>query len=184
MIRLSKLADYGIVIITHLARAGDRQQAAPEVAVATQVPQPTVSKILKHLVRAELLVSHRGAHGGYGLARDPGAISVAEVIEALDGPIALTSCIEPGHAELCGIEDLCPARSNWRKINHAIRHALDGISVAEMAYTIPAAFLSAEERSAAERVGAGRAAGGPVPESMGRSSERQGSDGKNRFGVG
>lgn len=170
MIRLSRLADYGIVIMTHLARAAERQQAAPEVAMATQVPQPTVSKILKQLVRAELLVSHRGAHGGYGLAREPASISVAEVIEALDGPIALTSCIEPGHAELCGLEDLCPARANWRKINHAIRHALDGISVAEMASTIPAAFLSLDEKAAD---GPAQLRPGGVP----------GADGRNRFGV-
>ena len=69
MIRLSKLADYGIVIATHLARQPERQQTAPEVAAATSVPQPMTSKVLKLLTRAELLVSHRGAHGGYGLAR-------------------------------------------------------------------------------------------------------------------
>ena len=69
MIRLSRLADYGIVIVTHLARQPERQQAAPEIALATNIPQPVASKVLKLLARADVLVSHRGVHGGYGLAR-------------------------------------------------------------------------------------------------------------------
>ena len=88
MIRLSRLADYGIVIVTHLARRSDRQQNAAEIAAATRIPQPTVSKILKTLARADMLLSHRGARGGYGLARGAGEITVAEIIEVLDGPIA------------------------------------------------------------------------------------------------
>ena len=140
MIRLSKLADYGIVVASHLARHPDRQQTAPEIAVATSVPQPMTSKVLKLLTRAELLVSHRGAHGGYGLARDAGSITVAEVIEALDGPIAITSCTEPTPGD-CSILSLCPARANWERINLAIREALGDVTLAEMALTIPAAFL-------------------------------------------
>ena len=106
MIRLSKLADYGIVIVTHLAREPARFQTAPEIAVATQMPQPIASKVLKMLTRADLL-SHRGAHGGYGLARAPGTITVAEVIEALDGPIAITTCLEPTRDD-CGIRGHVP----------------------------------------------------------------------------
>ena len=132
MIRLSRLADYGIVIMTHLARRTDRQQNAAEIASATRIPQPTVSKILKGLVRAEMLVSHRGARGGYGLARDAHGITVAEVIEVLDGPIALTSCVEVGQHD-CGIESHCPARGNWQRINGAIRTALDNVTIGEMA---------------------------------------------------
>lgn len=146
VIRLSKLADYGIVIATHLARHPDRQQTAPEVAGATSVPQPMTSKILKQLVRGDVLVSHRGARGGYGLARPAEQITVADVIEALDGPIALTSCIDPGPSD-CGILSLCPTRANWQRINHAIRDALDGVTLAEMAHSIPTAFLLPEERS-------------------------------------
>lgn len=132
MIRLSKLADYGIVIATHLGRRPERSHNAAEVAAATHIPQPTVSKILKALVRAELLVSHRGAHGGYGLVRAARSVSVAEIIEALDGPIALTSCVEVG-AHDCGIEHLCATRVSWRRINGAIRDALEGITLADMA---------------------------------------------------
>lgn len=146
MIRLSKLADYGIVIMTHLARHPERQQATPEIAAATNVPQPMAGKILKVLARAGLLVSHRGARGGYGLARSADAITVAAIIEALDGPIAVTECSDVATSE-CDIELLCPARVNWQRINHAIREALSGITLAEMAQAIPAAFLLPNEQA-------------------------------------
>ena len=139
MIRLSKLADYGIVIMTNMARQPGRQHNAPEVAAQSHIPLPMASKILKSLARAGLLQSHRGVKGGYGLARPAAAISVAEVISALDGPIAVTACIEDGPGG-CEIEALCPARTNWHRINDAIRSALDGISMAEMAQAIPAVF--------------------------------------------
>jgi FeS assembly SUF system regulator len=139
VIRLSRLADYGIVVMTHLARHPDRQQTAPEIAAQSHLPLPTASKILKSLVRAGLLISHRGVKGGYGLARPGAAISVADVIVALEGPIALTACVEHGPGD-CEIEALCPARANWQRINDAIRHALEGVSMEEMAYSVPAAF--------------------------------------------
>ncbi len=158
MIRLSKLADYGIVIMTHMARQPGRQHNAPEVAAQSHIPLPMASKILKSLARAGLLQSHRGVKGGYGLARPAAAISVAEVISALDGPIAVTACIEDGPGG-CEIEALCPARTNWHRINDAIRAALEGISMAEMAQTIPAAFR-------APVIGPYR---GPPPEPVGRA---------------
>lgn len=139
VIRLSKLADYGIVIMTHMARGPERQQTATEIAAQAHLPLPMASKILKGLVHAGLLVSHRGAKGGYGLARSTWEISVADVIVALEGPIALTACIEHGPGE-CDIEALCPARANWRRINDAIREALEGITLMEMAQAVPAAF--------------------------------------------
>jgi len=138
VIRLSKLADYGIVITTHMARPEAAQASAHEIAEATSIPQPMASKILKSLTRAGLLRSHRGAQGGYQLARSAEAVTVAEVIEALEGPIALTECVDE-HAGECGIETLCPARANWQRINDAIRGALDDISMAEMAQTVPLA---------------------------------------------
>ena len=155
VIRLSKLADYGIVMMTHLARQDGRQLATPEIAAATGVPVPMASKILKLLVRGDLLDSQRGAHGGYGLARPARAITVADVIEVLDGPIAMTSCTEPGPSE-CVIESVCSARTNWLRINAAIREALDGITIDEMAHAIPPAFMVAEARP--------RAAGGLLQE--------------------
>jgi FeS assembly SUF system regulator len=139
VIRLSKLADYGIVIMTTMARHPEHCHNAPEIAARSHIPLPMASKILKALARAGLLASHRGAKGGYGLARTAERISVAEIIAALDGPIALTACIEDGPGE-CEIEALCPARANWQRINDAIRHALQSITLAEMAQTIPRAF--------------------------------------------
>jgi FeS assembly SUF system regulator len=137
--RLSKLADYGIVILTTMARRPEQQFSAAEAAAESRIPQPMASKILKALAKSGLLVSHRGAKGGYGLARPAEKVTVAEVITALEGPIALTACIEDGPGG-CGIESLCPARANWQRINDAIRGALDGITLAEMAQTIPEAF--------------------------------------------
>jgi len=149
VIRLSKLADYGIVIATHMARHGDGQLTTPEIAVATAIPQPMASKILKLLTRADVLASHRGVKGGYGLARPAADITVAEVIEALEGPIAITSCLDeagPGEDGDCSLVRLCPARANWQRINGAIRVALESITLAEMAQSIPFAFLLPGER--------------------------------------
>ena len=150
MIRLSRLADYGIVIATHLARHPDRQQTAGDVAAATAVPAAMTSKVLKMLTRADLLVSHRGSHGGYSLARPAVSVSVAEVVEALDGPIAITTCTEPTPGD-CSILNLCPARANWERINRAIRESLCEVTLAEMAHTIPTAFLLPGELVAAMR---------------------------------
>lgn len=140
MIRLSKLADYGIVMMTNMARHPRRRHNAAEIAAESHIPVPTASKILKALARAGLLESHRGAKGGYGLAHPAETITVAQVIVALEGPIALTACIEDGPGD-CGIESLCPARANWQRINDAIRQALNEITMAEMALTVPSAFM-------------------------------------------
>jgi FeS assembly SUF system regulator len=142
VIRLSRLADYGIVLTTQVARHPARHWSAPDLASATGIPLPTTSKLLKTLVRAGVLVSHRGAKGGYGLACATERVSVARVIEAVEGPIAITSCLDPNGAE-CGIDAFCPARTNWHTINHAIRVALEAVSIDEMARAVPAAFLEA-----------------------------------------
>jgi FeS assembly SUF system regulator len=135
MIRITKQTDYGIVLLTHLAAQPDRHVNAPELAAETQLPLPMVSKILKLLVREGLLLSHRGVKGGYSLARLPGEITMAEIISALEGPIAITECIEVSSD--CSHERLCPVRSNWHRINAAVRGALEGITLAEM--TMPLA---------------------------------------------
>ncbi len=130
MIRLTKQADYGIVLMTQLASTG--RAAAAELAVQTHLPAPMVSKILKLLARAGLLVSHRGVHGGYELARSAAEISVAHVIFALEGPIALTECSEHSEHE-CSYEAFCRVRDNWLRIDRAVRGALEDITIAEMA---------------------------------------------------
>ncbi len=130
MIRLSRLADYGVVLMTHVASGAERPQTAAAAAAATRIPEPTASKILKLLARAGLLESQRGINGGFALARDPGEISVAEIVTAVDGPIALTECQEADGA--CSFEETCPTRGNWHKINSAVHRALDEISLADM----------------------------------------------------
>jgi FeS assembly SUF system regulator len=132
MIRLTKQTDYGIVLLTHMAGLPDRQFNATELAAESRLPQPTVSKILKVLARADLLDSHRGVKGGYTLARDPETITVTEIIGALEGGIGITECIDDTPGE-CSHEARCPVRGNWHRINEAIRQALDGINLAEMA---------------------------------------------------
>lgn len=132
MIKLSRMADYGMVLMVELARSGARNATAVELARATVLPQPTVSKLLKQLAAADLLTSRRGASGGYGLARDPADISVAEIISAVDGPIALTECMTH-EGIVCEIEALCPTQTNWRRINDALVDALESVSLADMA---------------------------------------------------
>lgn len=133
MLRMTRLTDYGIVLLTHIARHPERlTRNAPELAVAAHLPLPTVSKILKILAREGLLVPHRGAKGGFSLARSPDAITVTDIIAALEGPIGLTECSVHGE-DRCGIESLCPVSTNWQRINHAVLDALRGITLAEMA---------------------------------------------------
>ena len=130
MIRITKLTDYGILVLTHLV--GESLVSARELATATSLPLPTVGKLLRTLARAGLVNSQRGAHGGYELARSPDEISVADVIIAFEGPIALTECLSHETPE-CEVEAICPTRSNWDRINHAIKHALEEIPLSEMA---------------------------------------------------
>ena len=133
MIRITKQTDYGIVLLTHMAATPERQVNAPELAAETRLPLPMVSKILKVLVREGVLLSHRGVKGGYGLAKLPEEISMAEVISALEGPIAITECIDEHSG--CTHEPFCSVRGRWHRINAALRVALSGITLAEMAET-------------------------------------------------
>ena len=132
MIRVTKLADYGIDLLTHVASGPTGAvRTARDLAARSRIPLPTVSKILKALAKEGLLVSHRGVSGGYALARPAEAISVADVVTALDGPIAVTECLD--EASACGHEGVCGIRSNWHRVNDVIRDALAGLSIAEMA---------------------------------------------------
>lgn len=143
MLRLSKLTDYGTVVMTYIARDPDRVHNAAEVAANVHVALPTVSKILKLLAHEDLLISHRGTKGGYSLARAPQDITVAQIINAMEGPIGMTECSSaPG---LCTQEPLCSIRVNWMKINVAIRDALENITLAEMIQPTPVFRMSAQE---------------------------------------
>lgn len=131
MLKMSRLTDYGTGVLAYLASAGDRPHSASEVAEQTGLPGATVSKILKLLTRAGLVSSHRGSQGGYVLAHAATEITAADIIDALEGPLALTECsTEDGNCEL---EALCRVGTAWQRINIAIRHALDEISLAELA---------------------------------------------------
>jgi FeS assembly SUF system regulator len=131
MIRLSRLADYGVALAGRMASSPERSFNAFDLAEAAGLPAPTVSKILALLARGGVLLSQRGAKGGYRLARGPSEISLAEIIGALDGPIALTLCLEQGDGA-CDVEQLCPSRRGWHSINDAIRKAFEDVSLAEM----------------------------------------------------
>ena len=149
MIRMTKQTDYGIVLLTRMAGVPERQFNATELAGESRLPQPTVSKILKILARAGLLESHRGVKGGYTLARQPEEITVTEVIGALEGPIGITECIDDTPGE-CSHEARCPVRGNWHRINEAIRQALDGINLAEMAQPQAPTLVSLGSASVAQ----------------------------------
>ncbi|MGB0629877.1 MAG: SUF system Fe-S cluster assembly regulator [Alphaproteobacteria bacterium] len=132
MIKLSRMADYGVILMVQLARMPVQVTTAAELAESTALPAPTVSKLLKQLSRAALLDSHRGTKGGYAIARRPAEITVADIVSAVEGPIALTECMTAEGA-VCEIEALCPTRTNWRQINDALVEALDNVSLADMA---------------------------------------------------
>ncbi len=133
MLRMGKLTDYGIVLMCYLAQYGNQRQSAQSLSLAIGMPLPTVRKVLKALSQGGLLVSERGVHGGYGLSRSANAISVAHIITAIEGPIALTECVSEQHH--CEQEDHCSVQTNWARINQAVFHALDEVKLADMLTT-------------------------------------------------
>jgi len=130
MLRISKLTDYGTVILACLAAAPERLWTAAEVAERTRVGLPTVSKLLKKLQRSGLVISTRGSHGGYQLALPASEISAARILDALEGPFAITEC--SGEHSACGLESNCRVGHAWQRVNAAIRRALTDISLAEL----------------------------------------------------
>ena len=132
MFRLNRLTDYGVVVLTQMSRNPGDLRSAPQISHETGVPLPTVAKLLNALAHENLIESHRGAAGGYTLNRPAAEISVAEIIQALEGPIALTACVE-GSANDCDVASLCPMRGNWDRVNKAIYGALSEVTLADMA---------------------------------------------------
>ncbi|MGH7101767.1 MAG: SUF system Fe-S cluster assembly regulator [Acetobacteraceae bacterium] len=130
MLRLSKLTDYAVVVLVRLS-ASATIATSVGIAARTGIPEPTVAKVLKTLGANRLVISQRGAHGGYRLARPLAQIAIAEVIAAIDGPIALTACVDGGNAG-CDVLEVCPVRGLWDPVNAAIREALAAISLADM----------------------------------------------------
>lgn len=132
MIRLGKLTDYGLVLMSQMARRPLTElHTARGLAVECRLPLPTVSKLLKRLLRNGLLASHRGIKGGYSLAREPQLISIPDIVTALEGPLALTEC-NMGVAGVCDLEPSCPIKDNQRLINQVIQGALEKVMLSDL----------------------------------------------------
>jgi len=145
MLRISRLTDYATVLLAALASEPQLVQTAASLAERTRIAAPTVSKLLKQLQRAGLVTSTRGQHGGYQLARPAAQISAAAILDALEGPVALTDCAA-GHGQ-CEIEESCRVGRVWQRLNLAIRRALYDVSLAQLAgLDAPPARLPALER--------------------------------------
>ncbi|KQM67764.1 AsnC family transcriptional regulator [Sphingomonas sp. Leaf17] len=132
--RLSSLADYAVVMMSAAARhcGGAGRLNATLLATETGVPLPTAQKLVSRLSSAGLIESTRGTGGGIRLARPPATISLADIIEAVDGPIALTSCVD-GAAHDCCIDQTCRVKPHWNAVNDAVRGALSGVTLAQLA---------------------------------------------------
>ena len=131
--RLSSLADYAVVMMTAAARhCGHSRINAAQLAEETGIPVPTVQKLVSKLSAAGLLRSVRGAGGGFKLARPAAAVSLADIIEAIEGPIALTACVDTGKHD-CGMEGACRVQAHWPVVNKAVRGALAGVNLNSLA---------------------------------------------------
>ncbi len=131
MIKLSKLTDYAVVVLAEMARDPGRLRTAADLAETTTLPEPTVAKVLKLLAKGQIIASVRGVNGGYKMDKAPGALSIAAVIDAMDGPIALTSCADGGEG-CCAYEGNCAVKKKWQPVNAAMRAALENVTLAEM----------------------------------------------------
>jgi|SRR6185437_8356204 len=136
MLRISRLTDYATVILATLAGDPARVQTATALSEQTHIAAPTVSKLLKQLQRAGLVSSTRGLRGGYQLARPASEISAAAILDALEGPLALTDC-SAGHGQ-CEIEHTCRVGRVWQRLNLAIRRSLYEVTLAQLAGLDPA----------------------------------------------
>lgn len=157
MLRISKLTDYGTVILATLAAAPQRRHTASEVAERTHLGVPTVSKLLKSFHRAGIVTSERGTRGGYQLARPAVRISASAIIDAIEGPVAITEC--SGNHSACDLETTCRTGGAWQRINGAIRRSLDEISLAQLAGQEAVAVWRPDLASTLRHGGAGRGAG-------------------------
>jgi len=150
MFRITRLTDYGVMLMTELAQAEESVLNAAALAARSHLPAPSVSKILQVLLREGLLTSVRGAGGGYKLTRDASGISIRDIIVALEGPIAITEC-SLDHSQ-CDQQELCNTRSNWHIINQVVRGTLSDISLADMIKPGFTPVLHLEKRYADARI--------------------------------
>ncbi|MCM5570143.1 SUF system Fe-S cluster assembly regulator [Burkholderiaceae bacterium FT117] len=136
MLRVSRLTDYGTMVMSHMARSPGQRFSAADLAATLGLGVPTVAKVLKGLARGDLVTSVRGLRGGYVLSRPPEQITVADIVDALEErPFGLTEC--SATSGLCDIEDGCGIRANWRSISDVVRRALEGVTLADMIRPLP-----------------------------------------------
>ena len=135
MLRVTKLTDYATVVLTVLAARPAEVLSATELAEAAGLEPPTVSKLLKPLAQAKLVEGLRGVRGGYRLTRQASEITLIEIVEAMEGPLAITECSQDDSQ--CGIAEQCGVRSNWRLINDVLADALRGVTLAQMLRPLP-----------------------------------------------
>ncbi len=131
MLRLSRLTDYAVVVLSQMVEHRGSVMTALDLTDATVLPQPTVAKVLKLLARNEVIESRRGTQGGYVLDRAAVDVTVAEIITAIDGPVALTACVDEASGD-CAVETCCPMRGRWDRLNTAVQAAFEGVSLAEI----------------------------------------------------
>ncbi len=129
--KVSKLADYGVVILNAMALHSHDRMSASALAVLTKLPETTVSKVLKLLAKSDFVQATRGANGGYALVKEPSDISVEQIIRAIDGPIVMVSCAENDEPD-CSLAANCTVRGRWDRVNVAVRSALEMVSLADM----------------------------------------------------
>lgn len=130
MFKVNKLTDYATVVLISIARS-HVVRSTQQISEKTGIPLPTVAKLMKNLNKAGLVKSQRGASGGYTLGRVPSDITLADVIQAVEGPIALTACADTSD-EHCGIQSVCPVQGRWNRVNTAVRAALADVTLADM----------------------------------------------------
>ena len=135
MIKVSRMADYAVLLLCRMSRNKDKVYSAHDLSLSTSLPITTISKILTKLRKAQIVVSVRGVSGGYKLFKDAKKISVGDIIDVIDGKIALTVCIEENNNN-CGLASMCPSHSNWQIINNAVCSALNSVSIEEMSRPI------------------------------------------------
>lgn len=154
MISLSRKADYALVALAELARRAPALASARRLADAVQVPLPVLTNVLNQLAHRGLVVSARGVQGGYRIGRPANAITLAEVIEAIDGPSRLAHCCggegATHHEELCGLENSCRIKAPVQKVHRSLREFLSGISLSQIAFDAPVA-INVEQSAGSEK---------------------------------
>lgn len=131
MIKVSRLADYAVVVLATLIKSDGAAMSATSVAQVSHLPEPTVAKVLKLLAKDGLVVSTRGAGGGYKAGKSADQVNIADIIRSVDGPIALTACVD-GQEGSCSYSGNCPVHNRWDGVNNAVKHALESVTLADM----------------------------------------------------